>query len=107
MINVEEVLTEHMARIKKEYNLPDIMDDEETVVTLSDDDQIFYICYKLNYWLGQNVLYKVFKYFQELSDYLERVNPDFDKLDPSCQIVMTIAKYYVRGCLRVKEVYHI
>ena len=105
MIDVDKVLTEHMERIKKEYNLSDDVENEELV--LSDEDQIFYICYKLHYWLNMNILNKVFMYFQLLSDYMKRVNPDFDKLDPSCQIIMTAAKYYVRGALRTKEVYNI
>lgn len=106
MTNVDKVLEDNMDRIKKEYDLPDVIDDTVTIER-SEEDYIFYLCYKLNYWLNENIIYKVCGYFDTLAKYMEKNQIDFTTLDESCQIVITAAKYYVRGVLRVKEVYHL
>ena len=106
LINVEEVLKENMNRIKLTYDLPDVIEEDDEIV-LPEKDYIFYLCHKLNYWLNENVIYKVCKYFDKLAIYMKKNQVDFSKLDGSCQIIITAAKYYVRGVMRVKDVYNL
>ena len=107
MIDVEKILKENMERIKTEYKFENVEDDDSILSTLPEEDYIFYISYKLHYWLDKNVLYKVCTYFDSLAVYMQKNKVDFDKLNDACQIVITAAKYYVRGVLRVKEVYNL
>ena len=106
MINVNEIIKENMERIRTTYQLPEVIDETDELM-LPEKDYIFYLCHKLNYWLNENVIYKVCKYFDLLAVYMERNNVDFSELDESCQIVITAAKYYVRGVLRVRDVYNL
>lgn len=106
MINVTEIMTENMERIRTKYNLPEVVEEVNELILL-EEDYIFFLCYKLNYWLTENVIYKVCKYFDTLAVYMERNSVDFNELDESCQIVITAAKYYVRGVMRVRDVYNL
>ena len=107
MINVEKVLKENIERIKRDYKFENVEDIDSLLSTLPEEDYIFYLSYKLDYWLDKNVLYKVCTYFDTLVVYMSKNKIDFNKLNEACQIIITAAKYYVRGVLRVKEVYNL
>lgn len=72
------------------------------------EDYALYLCHKLQKWLDIDKINKTVTYYKEICSVVEEDNGvDLTTLPECCLIVITAAKYYVKGVYAVKRVYNL
>lgn len=106
MVNVEKDINTRYAIIKSKYDLADkkLSQIQELLDT---DEYIVFLCHKIHKWLGIDMIHKIVNYYKELCCVMDINDYKIENVPDSCQVIITAAKFYVRGVYATKRVYNL
>ena len=106
MVNIEEDINKRYAEVKVKYDLAD-KDLPQIQEMLDTNEYVIFLCHKIHKWLGIDMIHKTVNYYKELCCVMDINDYKIEDVPESCQVIITAAKYYVKGVYATKRVYNL